>query len=60
MSQDSSRRRNPKHQIEFLTALFEGLQKNGYTGVVKVHIHAGGVRGVRQEQSIDLDWHGQD
>jgi hypothetical protein len=43
-------------QREFLAALFDGLAKNGFTGVVKVHIHAGGVRGIRQEEAIDLGW----
>lgn len=51
-TQDSARR-----QLAFLAAMFEGLQKNGFTGVVKIHVHAGGVRAVRQEQAIDLDWH---
>ena len=43
-------------QRDFLIALFDGLAKNGFTGVIKVHIHAGGVRGIRQEEAIDLGW----
>ena len=53
-AQDSSR----QNQIEWLAQLFEGMQRNGYTGVVKIHMHAGGIRGARREESIDLDWRG--
>ena len=57
MTQDSSRYKTQKQQLAFLAALFEGLQKEGYTGVIKIHMHSGGIRSARQEQAIDLDWH---
>lgn len=44
-------------QLAFLAAMFEGLQKDGYTGVIKIHMHSGGIRSARREESIDLDWH---
>lgn len=54
-AEDSSRHSNAK-QLAWLSDLFAGLQRNGFTGVVKVHIHAGGIRGARKEEAIDLDW----
>lgn len=50
--QDSSR----QIQLEWLEALFYGLQRNGFTGIVKIHMHAGGVRSARREEQLDLDW----
>ena len=55
----SSQRKTPSQQLAFLAAMFEGLQKDGFRGVVKVHMHDGGVRGVRREETIDLDWYGR-
>lgn len=52
--QDSSQRSDA--QLAWLAELFAGLQRNGFTGVIKVHMHAGGVRGARREEAIDLDW----
>lgn len=49
--QDSS-----QQQREWLAALFAGLQRTGFTGVVKIHMHAGGIRSARREESIDIDW----
>ena len=43
-------------QLEWLVALFTGMQTSGWTGVVKIHVHAGGIRGARKEESVDLDW----
>ena len=43
-------------QLEWLVALFTGMQKSGWTGVVKIHVHAGGIRGARKEESVDIDW----
>lgn len=51
-AQDSSHRQ----QIDWLSELFVGLQQTGFTGVVKIHMHDGGVRGARREEAIDLDW----
>ena len=56
--EDSSRQRSPKQQLAFLAAMFEGLAKEGFTGVIKVHMHDGGIRSARREETIDLDWHG--
>ena len=60
LHQDSSQQRNEKQrneeQIAWLVALFTGMQRKGWTGVVKIHMHAGGVRGARKEESVDLDW----
>ena len=57
LSQDSSHRKTTNQQLAFLVAMFEGLQHDGFTGVIKVHMHSGGVRSARREESIDLDWH---
>lgn len=54
----SSQRRTTKQQLAFLAAMLEGLQKSGFTGVIKIHMHSGGVRGARKEESIDMDWYG--
>jgi hypothetical protein len=48
--------KTPEQKLAFLTALFAGLQKEGFRGVVHIHLHDGGVRGIRKEEAIDLDW----
>ena len=55
LHQDSSQQSNEK-QLAWLMELFTGMQRKGWTGVVKIHMHAGGVRGARKEESVDIDW----
>ena len=57
LAQDSSQRKTTHQQLAFLAAMFEGLHKEGFTGIIKIHMHSGGVRSARREESIDLDWH---